>query len=108
MKITDLPMNGTYKRNEFAQFEWERFEVYPNTLLFRKIAECENPDYEAVVTFPNGIVNFDDMNACDISMGTVNQDGGESGLDEDWFFDIFDSLMDHLTEQYGKMQETDK
>jgi hypothetical protein len=100
MKITDLPMNGKYKRNEWDQFEWERLEGYPNNLRFRKIAECENPSYEAEVHFPGGIVNFDDMSACEISVGSVDQDGGEYDLDEEWFFDIFYPLMDHLAEQF--------
>ena len=73
MKITDLPMNGKYKRNEWDHFEWERLEGYPNTLRFRKIAECENPDYEGDITFPNGVINFDDMSACDISIPVAKQ-----------------------------------
>lgn len=102
MKITDLPMNGKYKRNEWDQFEWERLEGYPNTLRFRKIAECENPDYEGEVTFPNGIINFDDMSACNINMAIIDRDGGDHGLDDNWFFDIFYPLMDYLAEKYGK------
>lgn len=104
MKITDLPMTGSFAANEFDHYEWKRSEGFPNTITLHKAAECENPHYEAVVTFPNGVISRKQMDKWEISVATVNQNGGEGELSDD-YIDQFDGLFDHFFEKYGQASQ---
>lgn len=98
MNINKIPTHGSYKRNEFDQYEWERDGE--NVIKMVKIAECENPQYEAYIVFPDGIMDFSQMDTWNISVGYSNSNGGECDLDDD-YIDQFDALFDHFVLEYG-------
>lgn len=101
MKITDLPMTGTFSPNEFDHYEWERRAEHPNILFLNKAAECENPHYEADVYFHEGIIDFKGATTWEAFVAAVDQNGGETALDPD-YIDQFDPLFDYLFEKYGQ------
>ena len=102
MKTTDLPNHGTFSPNEFDHYEWERRG--DDALVITKAAECENPHYDAYVIFPAGVISRKQMDKWNISVGAIDQDGGEQDLDSD-YIDQFDPLFDHFFEKYGQSKQ---
>ena len=99
MKITNLPMTGSFSPNEFDHYEWERRG--DDALVITKAAECENPHYDAYVIFPDGNICLKEMDKWNISVGAIDQDGGEQDLDSE-YIDQFEPLLNHFFEKYDQ------
>ena len=104
MKTTDLPPNGTFSSSEFDNYEWRRSAANPNEIILIKLAECENPEYEAHILFPNGVISRKQIDKWEIGIAAVDQNGGEQDLNSD-YIDQFDPLFDHFFEKYGQSKQ---
>lgn len=102
MNINNLPKTGALIVHGI-DFEW--MKTTPNHLTVVRHAEADNPEYEAEIGFPEGVIDLDQIDSWDVSVGIVDQDGGEHPLDED-FIDQFDTFFAKLAEMYGTPAES--
>ena len=102
MNINDLPKTGSLTINGI-DFDWEKSGQ--NHLIVSRHAEADNPHYEAEVGFPGGVIDLEQVDSWDVAIATVDQDGGEGWMDED-YIDQFDSFFAELVKKYGTPAET--
>ena len=102
MKVTDLPNRGSFSPNQHDHYEWIRHGH--DSLGLVKSAEADNPHYEAMVVFPNGVISRKQIDNWMIEIGTVDQNGGEQDLDPE-YIDQFDPLFDFFFEKYGRSEQ---
>ena len=100
IQLSDLPATGTFtKRN--TEYAWE---VYPNGLVLTKFMVAENPDYEAHISCPGGVLDLDNISPNDVSVGAVYTTGGSCDLGAEWI-DQFECLLDHI-QDLANIQKT--
>jgi hypothetical protein len=94
LNINNLPKTGTITVHGI-EFDW--MKTTPRHMQIVRHAEADNPEYEAEVGFPEGVIDMEQIDSWDVSVGIVDQNGGEYPLDDD-FIDQFDSFFEKLLE----------
>ena len=100
IQLSDLPATGTFTKRD-TEYAWE---VYPNSLILTRLMEAENPDYEAHISCPGGVLDLGNISPNDVSVGAVYTTGGYCDLGAKWI-DQFECLLDHI-QDLANIQKT--
>ena len=102
MNIDKIPNSGSFEANKWDRFTWKKSGS--RSIMLFKEAECENPEYEAEVTFPDGVIDINNMDEWEISIGKFYNGGGEMQVHRT-YIDQFDALLYHFLMEYGEKDQ---
>ena len=96
MQLGDIPNKGSVTLG-YYDYTWKRTSF--DTLLLSKSADADDPHYEAEVKFPNNVIDYADADNWDVTIASIDQDGGEY-LNDPAYIDQFESLFAYFEQKF--------